>query len=223
MAWYDTALRCKPGKAVVRLSNDDGSYIASVNIPTVLWPLNAPYEVFHYGNCKPLEDAKVAQLVDAIPYRIGHCYSNAEAVTKALREHGYAARQYVGWLFVGKNQYPLHHSWTVLDGNNVLDLSDDYAILQINADKFNGLTIEETRVLMVAFRKWISQYPNSQRCMPFGTPSPGLLYIGCECGRQEGIDIYNNLVYRFPDHPCRERVNGNNKTKLQEMLEDAGL
>lgn len=222
--WCAQRLRCKPDKAVVRLYNDDGTFLGVVNTPTVLWPLNAPYEVFSANNCHLIENADVTEIVDAIPYRIGHCYQNAENVTNALQAAGYNATQYVGWMFVGE-QYPIHHSWTVLDGNHVIDLADEFAVLHANHEQFDeNAGIEKARELMVEFHKWIRQFPNSKRTMPFGVPAGNLLYIGCPCSREEGIAIYNKLTRNNPNHPCNERlVDGQNQTKMQMMLQEAGL
>lgn len=221
--WQNLLLRCKPDKAVIRLHNDGGTFLASVNIPSVMWPLNGPYEVFHKGNCQLIENEAVATIVDGIPYRIGHCYTNAENVTAALQASKYSAVQYCGWMFTG-DSYPIHHSWTVLNGNHIIDLSDDFTVLHSNHAYFDGADEQKARELFIDFSKWIQQYPNSKRTMPFGIPSANLLYIGCPCSAKEGRSIYNNLVYYNPDHPCNERlVEGKNMTKMQMMLQDAGL
>ena len=222
--WYKQRLRCKPDKAVVRLYNDDGSFLGVVNTPTVLWPLGGRYEVFTAENCALIENDAVARIVDALPYRIGHCYQNAENVTKALQNAGYAATQYCGWLFIGE-QYPIHHSWTVLDGKHIIDLADEFAVLHANHEQFDAASgMDATRELMVEFSKWIRQFPNSKRIMPFGIPAGNLLYIGSPCSREEGINIYNQLIDRYPQHPCNERlVKGTNMTQMQMKLREAGL
>lgn len=222
--WYTQRLRCKPEKAVVRLYNDDGTFLGTVNTPTDMWPLGGPYEVFTAENCKLIEDNAVTEIVDAIPYQIGHCYQNAENVTKALQAAGYNATQYCGWMFVGE-QYPIHHSWTVLNGNHVIDLADEFAVLHANHEQFGKADgMDETRNLMVEFHKWIRQFPNSKRTMPFGVPARNLLYIGCPCSRMEGIALYIKLTKTYPNHPCNEHlVAGKDRTKMQLMLQEAGL
>lgn len=222
--WYTQRLRCKPDKAVVRLYNDDGTFLGAVNTPTNMWPLSGPYEVFMAEKCRLIEDDAVAEIVDAITYQIGHCYQNAENVTKALLQAGYNATQYCGWLFCGE-QYPIHHSWTVLHGNHIIDLADEFAVLHANHKHFEKASgLDETRNLMVSFNKWIQQLPNSKRTMPFGIPAGNLLYIGCPCSRTEGIAIYNKLTQAYPNHPCNERlVAGTNRTRMQLMLQEAGL
>lgn len=222
-AWYEHRMRCKPEKAVVKLYNEDGTFLEAVNIPTHRWPLNASYQVFHSHNCELLENDNVAALVDTVPYRIGHCYSNAEAVTKVLQEAGYPATQYVGWFFVGET-YPIHHSWTVLDGKYVIDLADEFAVLHANGDHFENAGMDKARELLVEFHQWIQHFPNTKRIMPFGVPAGNLLYVGCPCSRLEGIAIYNDLTDTQPHHPCNARlVPGTSKTRMQLMLQEAGL
>ena len=220
--WFAQRLRQKPDKAVVRLFRDDGTFLEAVNVPTDRWPLNAPYEAFHCNNCTVIEDKHIAKVVDAIPYRIGHCYGNSENVALALQAAGYHATQYVGWMFVGE-QYPIHHSWVVL-GEHLIDLADEFSVLHYNQDKFEGTDDADARSLLVEFTRWIRQFPNSKRTMPFGIPSSNLLYVGCPCSREEGIHIYNNLSRSYPNHPCNERlVKGQTLTKQQLLLKEAGL
>lgn len=224
-AWYMRQVRFKPDKAVVKLYCQDGSLLEAVNIPTNRWPLNTSnsYRAFHYNNCQLIEDPVIAEIVDALPYHIGRCYSNAKSVTEALQEQGYDAKQYVGWLFIGPDMHPIHHSWTVLNGEHVIDLADDSAVLDYNHTQFEGLSPEETRKAFVNFSKWIQQFPHSKRTQPFGVPSPRYLYIGWPCTKEEGIDIYNALLRAVPNHPCADNVQKNGMTRLQEMMCEEGI
>lgn len=222
--WWSLQVRQKPDKVVVKIHNYDNSYLDSINIPTVMWPLNGKYELFHRDNCQLITDETVKQLTDGVDYSIGHCYYNAQLVTQALTDAGYDAKQYVGWMFISGNQYPIHHSWTVLDGVHVIDLADDMALKNGNWEKLtSGKTEKDARELLVDFTKWAMQYPHSQRCMPFGIPAPQLFYVGCECSRNEGIQIYNTLTDVYPNHPCRKNVRPSGMTDMQERLLKAGL
>lgn len=226
-AWWETAIRCKPEKVVVKLWNDDGTFKDAINVPTDYWPLNGKYEVFHWNNTEHLRNEPILSVIDSQEYRIGHCYTNATATTKALLDAGYDAKTYAGWLFPGKGEYPIHHAWTVLEGKYVIDLSDDFSIklYEGNREIFeNAKSKEERDDLLVDFTKWASQYPHSKRCMPVGKPSWILLYVGCECDRELGIRIYNALTARYPTHPCNEKVRySNGMTMVQKKLADAGL
>lgn len=225
--WFDNAMHCKPDKVVVKLWNQNGTFKDAINVPSVYWPLNGKYQVFHWNNTQILEDEALLTVIDAQDYRIGHCYSNATAITAALREAGYPAKTYVGWLFAGKGEYPIHHAWTVVDGKYVIDLSDDFCMkyCEENQQIFNSATSREEREdLLVDFTIWASQYPHSKRCYPVGKPAWSLLYIGCECSREQGISIYNTLTDTYPHHPCNEKVRySNGMTRVQKKLYDAGL
>lgn len=146
--WWLRQLRQKPEKVVAKLY-DDGKFVDAVNIPSVLWPLSGTPEMFHRNCCELIEDAAVIDLVNAMPYRVGHCYSNAGAVTDALCAAGYQAKTYVGWLFASGAEYPLHHAWTVLDGIHVIDLADDFALAAYNHDKFASAKTEDEGSLLV--------------------------------------------------------------------------
>lgn len=222
-AWWCHKLRCKPAKAVVKLYRSGTEFLDAINIPSVTWPLNGSYEVFHFNNCELIEDAKIAEIVDAIPYHYGHCYSNAEAVTKDLCDAGYEAKTYVGWLFLARNLYPIHHAWTVVNGIHVIDLADDFALQAYNEEQFEADSDNERRLRRLGFIKWAQQFPHSERCTPFGTPAPDLLYIGCECSREDGVQIYNNLIYTYPNHPCAEKVQEDGMTKMQQLMAQEGL
>ncbi len=222
--WHNHYLRLKSDKAVVKLHYNDGSFMEAINTPSVMWPLNGHYQVFHYNNCELIENEVVKDIVNQMKYRIGHCYSNAEAVTKALFDAGFHAKMYVGWLFLGNKQYPIHHAWTVLDGIHVIDLADDFALQSYNKENFAIVkTEEERRLLLLSFTKWARELPHTKRCMPFGVPSPILLYIGSECNRETGIQIYNNLMTVYPNHPCSEKVQKSGMTRMQEMFAKEGI
>lgn len=222
-AWHKSQMRQKPQKVVVRLRNQDGSFLDSVNVPSVMWPLNAPYEVFNCYNCTQISEQEVAVIVNALPYETGCCYSNTERVVKALQQHGYDVKQYCGWLFIGPNFHPIHHSWAVLNGCHVIDLADDYTLLDHNYSQYKSLTGDALRHLMVDFAKWARQFPHSMRCYPFGVPATRLLYIGCPCSKLEGIRIYNNLCDVYPNHPCCSRTRPSGMTRLQEMMKAEGI
>ncbi len=228
--WCQKQMRMKPEKVVVKIhSEEDDSLIESINIPSVRWPLNGQYELFYTGNCaEPPSDRRevIESIFNQQPYLRGHCYYNAEKLTERLVAAGFNARTYVGWLFCNEHEHPIHHAWTVLNDNTVLDLSDDFTLMCYgpNQEAFlSAKTMEERRLIYVSFAKWTNTLKNSQRCCPIGLPFRDLLYVGCPCSREEGIRIYNKLIDTFPQHPCAERVNQNNLSPTQELLKAAGL
>ena len=222
-AWWLDHLRFRPGKVVAKLY-DEGKFLEAIHIPSVMWPLTGPPEVFHWNNCQEISDAKVAEIVNTIPYVIGHCYTNAEKVTAALCAAGYDAKFYSGWMFISGAEPPLHHAWTVLNGTHIIDLADDVALQHHNRDAFakaNGL--DEARALMVSFSKWARRFPHSERCMPFGVPSPTLLYVGCETNRRAAIFSFNCLMDQFPKHPCCKPTAESGRTITQELMAKEGV
>ena len=218
-AWWLDHLRQRPGKVVAKLY-EDGKFLEAVNIPSVMWPLSGPPEVFHWNNCTEIEDGTVAEIVDVIPYAIGQCYDNAEKVTAALCVAGYDAKYYSGWMFVSGSETPLHHAWTVLDGIHVIDLADDIALQHHNAANFKqAKNLDEARALMVGFSKWAQNFPHSKRCMPFGVPSPTVLYVGAPSNRPAALNAAKSLFTAYPNHPSRRPTTQSGRTVLQDMMD----
>lgn len=223
--WWEEQTRFKEDKVVVKLLNKDGSFRKSVITPTVYYPLNDNYKAFHYKNTRQLEDDAVKAIFDSVGYQIGFCYQNTDALVSALQEKGYDAKSYVGWLFVADHEFPVHHCWCVLDGDIVLDLADDYTVMLsgANGEHFKDKSLDEARELMVSFARAAKEYPNSVRCAPVGTPTPFMLYVGCECAPQNGRNIYNHLIAEFPDHECQRNCDGSGYNATQRMMKDKGL
>lgn len=222
--WYDICAKFKENKVVVKLRDRDGSYLDSCIIPTDLYPLNNKYEVFTYRNTKPVLDEAVLKIFDKVKYQIGHCYTNTENLVEALCEAGYDAKSYVGWLFVAAAVYPIHHCWVVLNGESVLDLSDDHTMLLHNFKHFDNLKdINEARIALAEFHEAAKQQPNSVRCQQVGTPSINYLYVGCPCPPDAGKLIYNNMMRRYPNHPTARNVDKQGFNPTQRMLKDQGL
>lgn len=222
--WYDKQCRLKNDKVVVKLHRSDGSLLDSVNIPTVMWPLAGPYEVFGCNNCQEISDPEVVRIINEQAYRIGHCYQNATNVTEALCKAGYNAKFYAGWMFIGSNQHPLHHAWTVLDGVHIIDLAEDLTLQDANAENFKkGKTDAERRALHVSFTKWSLQFPHSERCIPFGIPAARVLYVGCPDTRERAINEFNSLMHLYPEHPCCKKTRINGMTEMQAMLAEEGI
>lgn len=111
---------------------------------------------------------------------------------------------YVGWLTSGMTA-PLHHAWVVIDSKYLVDISDDldcflWNLLQNKIDT-SQLSHEETRELYLSFSETSLQQKNSNRCH-LGKVSYRNIYIGSPCSLSEGIAIFNQLIRRFPEHPC---------------------
>ena len=64
----------------------------------------------------------MTRIFDSIVPQAGRCFTNSEKLVNALRKAGYPAKQYVGWLFIRGDTYPVHHSFVVLE-KHIMDLS----------------------------------------------------------------------------------------------------
>jgi len=222
-------VRLRDDKAVVKLLQEDDTFCDSVHIPTEYWPLNGRYELFHYRNTMPVADPQILDIFDSIPYQIGHCYANAGSLAAALRERGYRAICYAGWLFTSVYEYPVHHCWVVLEteeGKSVLDLSDDQTIMFAgeNAKNFQpGLSQEQAREVIAGFIAAAVKEKNHIRCAPVGTPTPYFLYIGCPCNNDAAITTYNKLAVKYPRHKSIRNLDETGKNATQRLLADMGL
>lgn len=218
MIWYEQQAKQYTDRLVVKLLNENGSFRKSIIVPTAYYPLNGKMEIFTVENTKPVEDETVLQIFDSVKYRVGFCYYNSDKLLSLLRENGYDAKMYCGWLFTSATQEPIHHAWVVLDGVSVFDLSDDFTVMLSgkNGEKFNGKDAKTVKELIADFHIAAKNAPNSIRCCTVGTPTPFLLYVGSECGAEQGKAIYNNLIDKYPDHECQRNCNsiGLNATQL---------
>lgn len=221
-AWYETQARLKTDKIVVKLRDDDGRFMQSIIIPTVMYPLNGPYQAFHAGNTVRTEDPAMLTAIDTVKYQIGHCYTNTLHVVDALRNAGFDAVSYAGWLFVGE-QTPIHHCWAVVNGNIVVDLCDDHPMQKAvypNIDQLHGDELKQT---FADFVRNSRHWPNSVRCYPIGQPAPWLYYVGCPCEPQAAVQIWAKLIKEHPNHECRRDQFPNSMSETQHFLYKQGL
>lgn len=221
--WWESCSKFKENKAIVKLYNEDDSFRESVVVPTIKYPLNGKYEVFHYKNTKIVTDEEVLKIFDAQEYQIGRCYQNTARMISALRSAGYDVKSYVGWLFP-EPDYPIHHCWAVLNGESVIDLCDDFTQRANNEAFFrNAKTREEAMALMADFQEEGKKIPHHIRCLPVGVPWKGLLYVGCECDPDSGRMIYQQLMRQFPDHECETNCDSSGMNAQQRVFRNRGL
>lgn len=197
-----------------------------VKIPSVIYPLNNTPEVFVEENTELIIDNKILQLIDSICYKIGHCYTNAESVCTVLNRNGYKAEVYVGW-YINADAYPMHHSWVILQGKYLIDISDEYDNFYFNIKQnkidWPTLTREEQSGLLIEYMKVSHQHKNSERCH-LGKASCNNLYVGSKCSGKKGKSIFNELICKYPNHPCVHKgTDSSGKTPLQSKMEKEGL
>lgn len=224
--WHEQYATIKPDKVVVKKRDKTGTFDKSIIIPTTMYPLNGKYEVFTYLNTSLLSP-DLYSAIDSVEYRIGKCYTNAGAVTEALKKAGAAAISYAGWLFLGESEFPIHHEWTVVDGNIVVDLADDNWLLYTNERTRelidSKVPIEEMREYLAEFHTQVKDLPNSARCAPVGIPTPMMFYVGCPCEPEDARNIYRDLMKKFPGHECERNVDASGMNTTQKLFWEKGL
>lgn len=90
-------------------------------IPSAMWPLNGKTGiVLSHDNTVPCKDDGIRSVFDGMQFTVGGCYHNAFILREALRNAGYQADTYAGWLFVG-DTIPAHHCVVILNEDTVLD------------------------------------------------------------------------------------------------------
>lgn len=224
--WYKEYITLKENKAIVKLYDAENRFVKSVIVPTIQYPLNGKYKIFHCENTEAVKDEKVLEIFDSVKYKIGHCYTNVGILVGRLQNAGYDAKSYAGWLFTGKGEFPVHHCWVVLDGKSVLDLSDDFTAMLSgkNADNFRKtMSKKEMAETIASFQMAARTQKNHIRCYPVGIPTGFLLYIGCECDPEEGRKIYQDLIKNFPNHDCERNCDNSGLNETQRIMREAGL
>lgn len=224
--WFKDCCILKSDRVIVKIKNIDSSFKESIVIPTVYYPLNKnEYKVFTSENTEILEDEKILDIFDDIEFNIGQCYGNSDNLTCLLKENGYDAKTYVGWLFVSEKEYPVHHAWVVVNDKYVLDLSDSYMLMafKMSSDELENKDEQFIRKKFIDFQKSVQKMKNSERCYPVGAVTPFLFYVGTECSGKEGLFIYKDLVKKYPNHNTIKNcdINGYNKSHL--LMKDIGI
>lgn len=220
--WWKNQLRNKEDRAVIKLYNDENHFIESVIIPTDYYPLNGKHEIFTYENTTPMEDEAVLAIFDEVKFEVGRCYTNTANLCHKLREHGYDARPYAGWLFTSNSEFPVHHSWCML-GESLLDLSDGFTAMLsgANAEQFKtAKNLEEAMETMAEYHRAAIKQKNRDRCFIVGQSTPFLLYVGCECEPEQGRTIYRNLLAKYPHHKCEENCDSSGLNNTQKKIKE---
>lgn len=220
--WYDNNVRVKPDKVVVKLRDDDGRFLQSVIVPTLKYPLNGAYRVFHQGNTRRAPE-EMFPAIDRVKYRIGQCYSNTISLVEELKKDGFQAEPFVGWLFTEDGTTPFHHCWAVVDEDIVVDLSDDQSVFRSAGPDLAAMNREEIEETFIDFVRQTKSWPNSYRCYPMGTPFPSWYYVGSPCDPVYGVTIYQRLAKDYPDHEALQRAKPGELSSLQKKIKEKGL
>lgn len=215
--WWQTAVRNAGGKTEVTMANK-----RKLIVPSDYYPVNGKREVFTFKNCVPVDDEKILEAFDEVQYKIGYCYQNTLALVKKLKEKGIEAKPYVGWLFTGNHEYPVHHCWCVVD-QSVLDLSDNWLLPYSPEFKEFAKQFSDSKEAFASFMKEAMKMENHVRCQLVGLPSPSLYYVGTECDPEKGIEIWQNLLGKYPLHECQRNCDSEGFNKTQRYLQKMGV
>lgn len=216
----------KENRIVAKLRDKNGNFKKSVLIPTDYYPLaGSAVRTFHKDNTEKITDEALLYILDRVKYKIGCCYQNTEEVIHILQRKGYSVKSYVGWLFVGESQFPVHHCWAVVDDKHVIDLADDFTMMFAgeNGDNFENLSLEEARQTMLSFHMEALKQKNHIRCHPMGTPSSILYYVGTECAPAAGRRTYRDLIKKFPYHECQRNCDADGYNPTQKLFAECGM
>lgn len=209
----------------IRLSDSKEKVIVSglpdmggkdIVIPSAMWPLNGKTSIIlNHDNTVPCEDKGIRSIFDELQFSVGACYHNAFTLCEALRNAGYKADTYAGWIFVG-DTIPAHHCVVILNENTVLDPTViDYRKMAL--DKL------DKREAVVDFLKSMKDKPKSSYTT-FGQVLPGMMYFVSKCEARAAHRTRAKLEKAYPNHPAFGRfMKGKNQTPMQEMIANAGL
>lgn len=209
----------------IRLSDSKEKVIVSglpdmggkdIIIPSAMWPLNGKTSIIlNHDNTVPCEDEGIRSIFDELQFSVGACYHNAFTLCEALRNAGYKADTYAGWIFVG-DTIPAHHCVVILNENTVLDPTViDYRKMAL--DKL------DKREAVVDFLKSMKDKPKSSYTT-FGQVLPGMMYFVSKCEARAAHRTRAKLEKAYPNHPAFGRfMKGKNQTPTQKMIADAGL
>lgn len=211
----------KENRIIVKGYSDN----VNVVVPSKMFPLanDKPYKIFCHYNTGNFEDGKlkdkVIQIFDAIDYKVGYCYQNSSDLYKKLIEYGVEAKTYVGWLFIGEKQLPLHHAFVVIDDNKVLDFGVNFT-----ADDFKELhragykPMDEMRKIMAELHLERSKKSHHEVC-GFGKVDTSYTYVATECDSEIGRQAFIELRKAYPTHIAYQRGRSmNGATVLQNMI-----
>lgn len=188
-----------------------------IKIPSPVYPLNESPELFFYENTERVIDEDIIEIINSANYEVGRCYTNAENLTKLLTCNNYKAVMYVGW-FIIQRQLPVHHSWVILNKKYLIDLSADFDALSDFLKKHSeDSPLADKRKEAAKFYEDALSWEHSER-LSLGKASPNVMYIGCPCSLIKGMEIFHNLVKKYPNHPAFIETDTSGMTKLQQMI-----
>lgn len=178
---------------------------------------------FTFDNTEPIDNKRLAAVVDKLTYKMGFCYTNMNLLVSQAKAAGVELEFYAGWFFIGERA-PIHHAWAVYNQKSVIDpsysMSETLILDQIDYTKPDWRR-EAVRLLI---RNEKEKSPASVDCVYGKVPvSPiRLIYVGCPDTRINAINIYKRTIAKYPNHPSyKDRgMNSLNGSELQNIYYD---
>ena len=186
----------KPGTLRFRTSPE-----AMYKIPSQVFPLNGPLEIFATGNTQDCTDPVIIEAFNSVQPQLGCCYQNTEDFVKAAIAAGVPKSDlatYVGWIFIG-GEMPVHHCFAVYKGVSVFDFATDAKMEFVKTLK--NATREEALAAIMELHRTNSTKTNAER---YGTGKVDAyyMYAASRCSPSEGRKIFNRLKKAQPNHPA---------------------
>lgn len=183
----------------------------NVKIPSQLFPLNGPIEIFDSQNTENCQDEHILTIYDSIKPEIGRCYTNTERLYNAFLNEGINTTPYVGWMFTGED-FPVHHAFLVYENKYVFDFVADLKLNDIK--KIHAESKDDARIQVASFISSRLEMKNSER-FTNGKVDPFYFYVASKCMPDKGIEIFRKLMKSHPKHPAYEHYG---VSKTQELI-----
>ena len=199
--------------------SEDHSSGKIYRIPSQLYPLNGPLEIFTVDNTEDCIDPRVIDVYNSVASQPGFCYQNATDFVSAAIAAGLDRklfRTYVGWLFVG-GEFPIHHCFTLYE-NSLFDFCTD--VKYQFSEGCRGLSYEDAKSAFIELHLANQGKKNSEK-YGVGKVDPLYLYVGSRCSPNEGRSIFRKLRKAQPNHPSYSTMRGdkNGQSSIQKELQ----
>lgn len=220
-----TDMKIKKNKVIV----GDGRF----EVPSQLFPLTSnKIEVFYHNNTwQPTSEiyhteeskADLQLLTDCfnnVEAQLGRCYTNIRNFYELALKGDLKGKlkTYVGWVKIGSSNRLIHHCWAVYNNVHLIDFGASHLDFKLELEMMEkNLSIDEMRELLAENYVKNKEKLNSE-VYTIGRTVPNHFYIGCECEPYKGIEVYNELMDNFPNHPSYLHNNSDGSSKLQKMI-----
>jgi len=151
----------------------------------------------------------------------GYCYSNSEKVVRLCKALGINGVFYAGWWFPAPHVFPTHHSWVVIDGKYLIDVSinnkvQDY--IKENVDMSDENWREKIAKGIAEIQKKI--VPVRDYCVS-GKVSVPNIYCGSPDSYEYSRKMFRDLMRKYPQHPTYAQQGRNklDKSWLQKEVD----